>query len=47
MSTRFRGSAGDPPVDSCCYKINVLKSSEQLCNGRGASSNRPFVQGRP
>lgn len=34
------------PMDSCHYKIHVLKSSEQLCNGRGASFNRPFVQQR-
>lgn len=34
-------------TDSYHYKIIVLKPSQQLYNGRGASSNGLFVQGRP
>lgn len=37
---------GNTPVDSCHCEIHALKSSEQLCNGTGASFNRPFVQRR-
>lgn len=33
---------GNTPVDSYHHKMTLLKSSEQLCNGRGVSSNKTY-----
>lgn len=36
---------GNTSVDSYHHKMNVLKSSEQLCNGGGESSNKTLGSG--